>query len=206
MKKNKSGLFRIVLLETKRACTRRCPFCAFGQQRPHPQLGQIMALEILRKIAAELRQMSFRGRISPYGINEPLLDERIVDIVHLFRSSCPDAFISITSNGDLLDEKLYAELVKAGLDRLALSVYDDGVLVRLKNLISQRRIAVIDMRRVQGKLENRGGSIQAGKPGEHALSPAGQYARRSSRWQGRPVLFGYVRGTGAGRCEWPVAH
>jgi radical SAM protein with 4Fe4S-binding SPASM domain len=159
MKKNKADLFRIVLLETVRACTRKCPFCAFGLQRPHPQLGQNMPQEILRKIAAELRLMSFRGRISPYGINEPLLDERIVDIVHLFRSSCPDAFISITSNGDLLDEKLYAELVKAGLDRLALSVYDDGVLVRLKNLISQRRIAVIDMRRVQGKLENRGGSI-----------------------------------------------
>jgi MoaA/NifB/PqqE/SkfB family radical SAM enzyme len=128
MKMNKTDLFRIVLLETVRACTRRCPFCAFGQQRPHPQLGQIMPLEILRKIAAELRRISFRGRISPYCINEPLLDERIVDIVRLFRSACPDAFISITSNGDLLDDKLYTELAKAGLDRLALSVYDDEVL------------------------------------------------------------------------------
>jgi radical SAM protein with 4Fe4S-binding SPASM domain len=161
MKKNESGLFRIVLLETVRACTRKCPFCAFGLQRPHPQLGQIMPLEILRKIAAELRQMAFRGRISPYGINEPLLDKRIVDIVHLFRSSCPDAFISITSNGDLLDEKLYTELAKAGLDRLALSVYDDQVLVRLKDLVSRSRIAVIDMRHWQGKLENRGGSIRS---------------------------------------------
>jgi radical SAM protein with 4Fe4S-binding SPASM domain len=143
-----------------RACTRKCPFCAFGQQRPHPQLGQVMPLEMLQKVATELRRLSFRGRISPYGINEPLLDERIVDIVRLFRSACPDAFISFTSNGDRLDERLYAELEKAGLDRLALSVYDDQVLVRLKNLVARSRIAIIDMRQVQGKLENRGGSIR----------------------------------------------
>jgi sulfatase maturation enzyme AslB (radical SAM superfamily) len=161
MMKKKAAIFKVILLETMRACTRRCPFCAFGQQKPHPQLGQIMPLEILQKIAAELRLLSFRGRISPYCINEPLLDKRIVDIVRLFRSACPGAFISLNSNGDLLNESLYAELEKAGLDRLALSVYDDQVLVRLKNLVSRSRIAVIDMRHAQGRLENRGGSIRS---------------------------------------------
>jgi radical SAM protein with 4Fe4S-binding SPASM domain len=159
MAKHKTDLFRVILVETIRACTRRCPFCAFGQPRPHPQLGQTMSMALLQKIAMELRQLSFRGRISPYCINEPLLDERMPEIIRLFRSACPDAFISITTNGDLLNEKVYAELRKAGLDRLALSVYDDQTLARLKDLVLRPMLAVIDMRPGHGAWENRGGSI-----------------------------------------------
>ncbi|MCX6554744.1 MAG: SPASM domain-containing protein [Candidatus Aminicenantes bacterium] len=186
MTQKKADTFRIVLLETMRACTRRCPFCAFGQKRPHPQLGQVMPMALLQKIAAELRQLSFRGRISPYCINEPLLDERIVDIVRLFRSACPHAFISITSNGDLLNDRLHAELEKAGLDRLALSIYDDQVLVRLKNLISRPRIAIIDMRPGHGKLENRGGSIH-GEGNRFHLKP-GSVAHLPCRRPGNMIV------------------
>ncbi|HUO76312.1 MAG TPA: SPASM domain-containing protein [Thermodesulfovibrionales bacterium] len=152
-------LFTIIEIETHNLCTRKCWFCKHGQVRQDESTA-FMPDDLIRKISDNLQDLGFRGRISPYSINEPFLDPRIPDIIRLFRSKCPESFISLASNGDLLSETLYQSLLVAGLDALGLSVYDDSSWKRLKAYACYSDVRIIDYRR--RKFENRGGEVKRG--------------------------------------------
>lgn len=152
-------LFDIVLIETHNICTRRCWFCKFGQERQDDQ-QQFLPDNLIAKIAEELGSLNFAGRISPFGINEPLLDPRLLNIIQLFRSKCPDAYLSFNTNGDRLTETVYHELIGAGLDALGISIYDDLAARRLSHYGEYSNVALIDMRQPEGKIENRGGQVK----------------------------------------------
>ncbi|MBM4289065.1 MAG: radical SAM protein [Deltaproteobacteria bacterium] len=114
-------LFNIIYIETHNRCTRRCWFCKFGQERQDSS-SRILEDGLIEKIADNLHKLNFRGRITPAETNEPLLDPRMVEIIRLFRAKCPEAFISMASNGDLLTEELFRSMVAAGLDGLCLTL------------------------------------------------------------------------------------
>lgn len=151
-------MFKIVQFETHNTCTRKCWFCKFGQERQDSETT-FMPDEIIEKIADELGKMDFRGRISPYRINEPLLDSRIVDIVKLLRYKCPNAFLSFNTNGDKLTEDVFNQLTEAGLDCLGVSIYDDLAYSRLRKFEDLGAV-LIDMKNPNNKIENRGGNIK----------------------------------------------
>ena len=156
-------MFNVILIETHNCCNRRCWFCKFGQSPGGKRV--FLHLDLIVKIAKELKAISYAGRISLFGIDEPLLDERLVDIVAIFRQACPDAFIQITTNGDLLDSCLYNELKFVGLSSLSISLYDadseDKIRARLGDRLSE--IKLIEMRDPL-YLENRAGSIPISAP------------------------------------------
>lgn len=116
-------------------------------------------MALINRIAENLKEFRYKGRISLHNINEPLLDDRIPDIVELFRKACPRAFISFNTNGDLLTDSLYENIVDAGIDRIGISVYEDKSYQRLSSYFSRRHAKLIDMRQPADLLENRGGSI-----------------------------------------------
>jgi 2-iminoacetate synthase ThiH len=87
-------LFSVVHIETQNLCTRKCWYCKFGQERRDPSVTRLPDA-LIEKIADNLKDLDYRGRISPFGINEPLMDPRMLDIIRLFRAKCPRAFISI---------------------------------------------------------------------------------------------------------------
>lgn len=150
-------MFNVVLIETHNLCNRRCWFCKFGQSPGGKRV--FLSLDLIVKIANELNSLSYMGRISLFGINEPLLDERIVDIVAIFRQACPGAYIQITTNGDLLDGYLYDELKSVGLSSLSISLYDTDSEEKLRELGDRlSEIKLIEMRDPL-YLENRAGSI-----------------------------------------------
>ena len=151
-------MFDVVLIETHNRCNRRCWFCKFGQSPGGKRV--FLNLDLIVKIANELKEISYSGRISLFGINEPLLDEGIVDIVAIFRKACPQAYIQITTNGDLLDSYLYDELKSVGLSSLSISLYDADSEDKLRAKLGDRLndIKLIEMRDPL-YLENRAGSI-----------------------------------------------
>jgi radical SAM protein with 4Fe4S-binding SPASM domain len=152
-------LFRALLIETRNTCTRKCWFCKFGQERQDEAVSQ-MDWVIINKILENLRALQYSGRISWYNINEPLLDRRMVEIVRMTREYCPRAFISLATNGDLLDDSLYCDLKTNGLDALGVSIYDSKTFEKVKKL-ADRQMVLIDMRSVgEELLENRGGGIR----------------------------------------------
>jgi radical SAM protein with 4Fe4S-binding SPASM domain len=88
------------------------------------------------------------------------MDGRLPDILRLSKKHCPRAFLSLITNGDLLDEAMYRELRASGLDALGVSVYDDDMLDKLSSIENDGRLVTLDMRSPRpGQLENRAGSI-----------------------------------------------
>ncbi len=153
------GLFRIVQIETQNRCTRSCWFCKFGQARKDSiDLG--LPTSVFERIVSELGKVDFSGRISIYGINEPLLDDRIADFVADLRGACPRAFLSLDTNGDLLDGTMLDRLSYAGADAVIANAYDRTALRRLAALADERSLILKDFRDAAARVENRGGNVR----------------------------------------------
>jgi MoaA/NifB/PqqE/SkfB family radical SAM enzyme len=148
----------IILIETIALCNRTCKFCSWGQDRPISGRGSRMDWSLIKSIARQLSSIDFAGRISPFLINEPLLDDRLAGIIKLFRDSCPKAYLSIATNGDLLTPGKAQELIAAGLDAIAVSWYGD---LRQTWLFEPHDlpITLLDRTNPIGFVENRGGNI-----------------------------------------------
>ena len=83
-----------------------------------------MTEEVFERVLEELRRISFKGRFSPYLMNEPLLDKRLPALIARARAALPDIDIFISSNGDALSVDLGHCLFDAGLDCLLINLYD----------------------------------------------------------------------------------
>jgi radical SAM protein with 4Fe4S-binding SPASM domain len=153
-------LFDVILIETHNECTRTCWFCKFGQDRQDPGKLQ-MQWPTIERIVGNLRDLKYCGRISWFWINEPLMDPRIVEIVKYTRRECPDAFLSLLTNGDLLTDEMYKELRRSGLDALGISIYDNPAAQRAQQIEQDGRLVLMEMRHVRApQLDNRGGNVK----------------------------------------------
>ena len=74
----KFPMFKQVLIETRTDCNNHCPFCphAFNDK----SLG-VMTWECYTKIIDQLCDIHFNGRVALMLSNEPLLDERLLDMI-----------------------------------------------------------------------------------------------------------------------------
>ena len=118
-------IFRIIGIETQSGCNCTCSFCPVNSKLDPRPYG-VLPLPIINKIATELKELNYGHVISLFGNNEPLMDGRIVDIISIFRSSCPDANIKILTNGLLLTYDKVIEMFLAGLSMLVVNNYSDG--------------------------------------------------------------------------------
>jgi hypothetical protein len=98
-----------VHLETLARCNARCTFC------PSPELersGTRMEDAVIDKVLTDLedvpRDLPFR--LSPFKVNEPLLDVRIFDILDRIEDRLPNADIDLTTNGSALTDRTRARL------------------------------------------------------------------------------------------------
>ena len=109
----KQPLFRNIQIQTIFGCNLKCSFC------PNSYIEQkikLMDKELFKKIINELSELNFKGRLSPYLMNEPLMDERLIDLISYSRTKLPSAKIRINSNGLLLSEDKIFQLFNSGLD------------------------------------------------------------------------------------------
>ncbi|MDQ1256346.1 MAG: Radical protein [Candidatus Hydrogenedentes bacterium] len=110
-----------IQIQTQSGCDGRCVFCpnkdiikaGLPQGRMEP--------ELFRKIIDELAETRPR-RISPYLMNEPLLDKRLPEFVRYITEKVPDATTLVTTNGTHLDRDLGKALIEAGLKRIKVSL------------------------------------------------------------------------------------
>jgi 2-iminoacetate synthase ThiH len=98
-------MFNYLEIETCSLCNRTCPWCLFGQL-PNFRGDQLQFLDTfyIEKILSELNQNRFKGVISLYSMNEPLLDERIKNgyLFQLCRNILTDTDVKIKINTNLL--------------------------------------------------------------------------------------------------------
>ena len=114
-------LFTRIQIQTVSWCNRSCVFCPSGK---FPVDKAFMPVEIYHRIINQLQAINYAGRISPYLMNESLLDKRLPELLAYTRAHCPESWIAINTNGDALSEALLERLFDAGLNSLDVNAYD----------------------------------------------------------------------------------
>ena len=161
-------MFSYLEIETSSLCNKTCPWCLFGQL-PNFRGDEFQFLDTsyIKKILNELSQNKFKGVISFYSMNEPLLDERIKN-GSLFREcrnilSNADVKFNINTNGILLDDNI-EKMFNSGLDNIHISCYDEDILIKAKNIQKKYTgIIILDYTNEKANVLkfNRAGSIKS---------------------------------------------
>ena len=156
-------LFSHVKIQTNESCTRKCPFCYYGQKKTSDKRGNKLPDKIVYKLLDELSNLNFKGRVGLYEINEPLTDLRIFKFIEYASRKIPKAWHMLISNGDLLTIQSLEKLFLAGLDRLYISIYDKQSLKKINQIKVKvprlfKNVEVMNL--INGPFsDNRGGNI-----------------------------------------------
>lgn len=121
-------MFKQISIETVNMCNNDCSFCSVyihNDVRIHTKMDE----GLFEKIINELSFINFDGLISLFSNNEPLIDNRIVAFAKKTRETVPNAKISIYTNGILLTEDIFNELVKC-VDYLQIDNYSDDMKIQ----------------------------------------------------------------------------
>ena len=135
----------VVCIETNSLCTRNCSYC------PRPVDKKIfIETRFFYSVIDQLKEWDFKGRISPHGYCEPLLDKRIFDFISYTRKKLPNSEIIQFTNGDLLTTEIVEKLIKAGVSEIRISRHDpiskekELELIELGN--RYKKVTILDMR------------------------------------------------------------
>lgn len=113
------GLF----IQTQSRCNARCIVCPLADENYRKSIPQgRMTDSLFRKIIDECSQYAVK-EISPEFLNEPLMDPLLEDRIAYIREKCPSTYISIMSNGSILNKERAMRLAHSGLDRICFSVH-----------------------------------------------------------------------------------
>jgi hypothetical protein len=113
---------RMLMLQTVSACNSACVFCPHRRFRTSLPQGE-MDDELFRRLLAEASEHPEVSCINLFLMNEPLLDPRLVERVYMAKRACPQAQISLWTNGVALDPELAGRLLDAPLDSLGISLH-----------------------------------------------------------------------------------
>lgn len=109
-------------------CNRACSFCPRSDSDLYPNTKEKMSLDLVSKIAIDLKDINYNGRVSFVGFGEPLLYKSLVDAVRIVSSVVPLCkWIEINTNADFLSKELAEELSLAGCTNLTISMYDTDI-------------------------------------------------------------------------------
>lgn len=104
---------REISIETQALCNARCTFC------PYPTMerkGVRMSDELLDKLVTEMINMKQPLFFSPFKVNEPLLDDRLIPLCERINREAPHIALRIFTNGSPLTPRKIEGL--AGLKRV----------------------------------------------------------------------------------------
>ena len=103
---------RNVQIQTLTGCNGACVFCPYPRTVESQPKG-FMSEELFRKIVDEIATHPVR-RVSPYLMNEPFLDPRLLDRIAYIRKKAPKARVVVTTNGSRLSPEVCERLLESG--------------------------------------------------------------------------------------------
>lgn len=113
-----------VHMETLARCNARCDFCPSpGLDRTGARLDDDLITKIISDLSDIPRHIPIQ--VSPFKVNEPLLDVRLFDILDALQDQVPNAKITLTTNASPLTRKKLAGLARfSALSTLYVSFND----------------------------------------------------------------------------------
>jgi MoaA/NifB/PqqE/SkfB family radical SAM enzyme len=103
---------RTLQIQTFTGCNADCIFCPYGETYTTQPKGK-MPIELFRRIIDEAAEHKVR-RISPYLMNEPLMDRELFDKVRYINAKIPDCKVVITTNGHFLAPPVVDQILAMG--------------------------------------------------------------------------------------------
>ena len=151
-------------------CNRSCSFCPKSDPKVAPDTYQKMQMNLINKLAQELKEIDYKGSVVLCGYGEPMLHKNI-NIISKKLSEV--AYVEIVTNGDTLSSKQIKDLYINNVNKLLISMYDgEHQRNKFQEMVEQSKVPkdfVIlrdrwyDEKKDYGlKLTNRGGTINVG--------------------------------------------
>lgn len=103
---------RTLQIQTFTGCNADCIWCPYGETYTTQPKGK-MSLDLFRRIIDEASEHDVR-RISPYLMNEPLMDRDLFEKVRYINDKIPDAKVVITTNGHFLTPPVVDQILGMG--------------------------------------------------------------------------------------------
>lgn len=152
----------MVHIETITACNLRCSYCPNSvYDRGLVKNTKTMQTELFRKIIDELADVGWSGEIQPHSYGEPLLDERLPELIGYAKGRIRSLKVRLFTNGELLTVPMYKQLVCAGVDEFSVTQHcpepAGGVLDVLEYRESHGNDGVVFSYTRPTVLSNRGG-------------------------------------------------
>lgn len=109
-----------VYLDPVLACNLRCKMCYFSDENKRKEMKGIMSDEQLRRVADSFFKRALKLQIGCGA--EPTLYKKMPELIRLAKSRGVP-YISITTNANLLTEKLITDYLEAGADEFTISLH-----------------------------------------------------------------------------------
>lgn len=96
-----------VSIETRAVCNARCTFC------PYPTLtrkGVEMPARKVMSLIDEMASFEHKFYFSPFKVNEPFLDVRLISFLEYFEQRCKKGYLRLFTNGTPLTPRLVNEI------------------------------------------------------------------------------------------------
>jgi len=103
---------RTIQIQTFTGCNADCIFCPYGETYESQPKGK-MTPELFRRIIDEAAEHRVR-RISPYLMNEPLMDRDLFDKIRYINKTIPECKVVVTSNGHFLTPPVVDKILEMG--------------------------------------------------------------------------------------------
>jgi hypothetical protein len=153
-----------VSIETLAQCNARCTFCPYTTLE---RIGTRMPDALIERLIDEMAEFKEPFFFSPFKVNEPLLDKRLIGLLQRFNEKCPHGTLRIFSNGSTLTEKAIEAI--AGLKNVA------HLWVSLNEYRPEeyRALMGLDFEQTARKLDGLHRAVEAGFPHEVVVSRVG---------------------------------
>jgi MoaA/NifB/PqqE/SkfB family radical SAM enzyme len=108
----------VAVVDVANRCNLRCPYCPTGARRPSGRDKRMIEPLLVKKLLDELDR--YLISVNLYNWGEPLLHPQISQMVKMIHER--RVFTQISSNLSIANKELVAEVCRAGLDYLTVSV------------------------------------------------------------------------------------
>ncbi|EMV5923189.1 TPA: SPASM domain-containing protein [Escherichia coli] len=157
-------IFTALDFEINSHCNLECSYCPASFKNGRGK--KLMPYETFKKAIDDLSVINYSGRISPHFFGEPLLDERLPELMSYARKKLPHAEIIIHTNGIRLSKDKYDSCMDAGVTGFLVTKHTKQMPKNIVDIVESKHAkhGTIKIRSIDSlTLFNRGGSVKPKK-------------------------------------------
>lgn len=161
---NKKDIFTALDFEINSHCNLECSYCPASFKNGRGK--NLMPFDTFKKAIDDLSKINYSGRISPHFFGEPLLDERLPELMAYARKKLPKAQIVIHTNGIRLSKEKYQQCINAGVDGFLVTQHTKKMPKNVVDIIDSKfsKHGTIKVRSIEDlTLFNRSGLVKPKK-------------------------------------------